>query len=62
MFPERDTDLIKVEAEDYFKQLIEEFIRTRAGDRDGELYIQEGRQPISDSEEVRGELRLTDSG
>ena len=61
MFPERDTDLIKVEVDDYFKQLLEEFISTRAGDRDGKLYIQEGRQPISDSEEARGELRLTDS-
>ncbi len=62
MFPERDTDLIKVEVEDYFTQLIEEFIRTRAGDRDGKLHVQEGRQPISDSEEVRDRLRLAGGG
>ena len=62
MFPERDTDLIKVEVDDYFKQLLEEFISTRVGDRDGELYIQEGRQPDQDSGEVRDNIRLTGSG
>ena len=59
---ERDVDLMQVEVEEYIKKLLEEMTREWAGDRDGELYIQEGRQPISDSEEARGELRLTDSG
>jgi hypothetical protein len=62
MFPERDTDLIKVKVDDYFMQLLEEFIRTRAGDRDGKVYVQEGRQPDQDSGEVRDNIRLAGGG
>ncbi len=59
---ERDVDLMQVEVEEYLKELLEEITREWVGDRDGKLHVQEGRQPISDSEEVRGELRLTGGG
>ncbi len=59
---ERDVDLMQVEVEEYLKELLEEMTREWAGDRDGKLYVQEGRQPISDSEEARDQLRLADIG
>ena len=59
---ERDTGNLQVAVEVYFKELLEEYTRQWVGDRDGKLHVQEGRQPDQDSGEVRGELRLTDSG
>ncbi len=60
---ERDLDLIQVEVEAYFKKFLEEYTAMWEGNRaDGNLYVQEGRQPSGDSQEIRGELRQPPGG
>ncbi len=59
---ERDNDLMLVEVEDYLKKLLEEMTREWVGDRDGKLYVQEGRQLTQDSGEARDQLRLSSIG
>ena len=58
MITERETDLIQVELEAYLESLLKEFMAGYLGDRDnGILYDQEGRQPVSNSEGERSQLR-----
>ena len=63
MITERETDLIQVEIDAYVENLLKEFMAAHLGERgDGILYDQEGRQPVSDSEGERDQLRLAPGG
>lgn len=54
MFNERVLDLLMVEVEGLVEKLLAEYTRMWVGDRDGNIYGQEGRQPDRPGEEVRG--------
>ena len=56
MITEREMDLMIVEKDDWFKRLMEEYMLSYKGDRmvtDGEIYSENGGQPVIGGEEVR---------
>ena len=53
MFNERGLDILMVEVEERIKKYLEEYTKAWVGDRDGDVYSQEGRQPDPNSEEVQ---------
>jgi hypothetical protein len=53
MINERGLDILMVEVESAIEKLLAEYTRMWVGDRDGNLYVEEGRQPIPNSEEVQ---------
>jgi hypothetical protein len=54
MLNERDTDILQVEVEEFLKRLLEEYTNFWVGDRDGDVYSQEGRRAVQTGGEVRG--------
>ena len=56
MISEREMDLMQVEVENWFKRLLEDYALSYKGDRmvrNGEIYSENGGQPVIGGEEVR---------
>ena len=62
MITERKEDLVQVESEAFIEKMLEKYFSSFVGDRDGNIYDQEGRQPAANSEEERDQLRLATGG
>ncbi len=67
MITERREDIVQVEIESRIKIMLEKYTKAFLADRfgeveNGELYVQEGRQPVADSEAIRGDIRLAPGG
>ncbi len=68
MITERKEDIAQVDIDSWIEKMLEKYTRAFLGDRfeevaDGEnLYDEEGRQPVADSEGQRDQLRLAAGG
>ena len=62
MINERNLDLIQIEVEGYLEKLLKEYTSMWVGDRNGDLYGEEGRQPVANSEGERDQLRFAAGG
>ncbi len=67
MITERREDIVQVEIDSRIKIMLEKYTKAFLADRfvevaDGRLYVQEGRQPPGDSQEIRDQLRFAPGG